>query len=48
MGRGGGGGGGGGGTDVVSQPRDIFLESCQQASLGPHVEAGSGLGQEGQ
>ena len=27
--------------------RDVLLESCQQACLGPQVEAGSGLGHEG-
>ena len=38
------------GGDVVSQHnrlRDVLLESCRLACLGPQVEAGSGLGHEG-
>ena len=27
--------------------RDVLLESCRRACLGPQVEAGSGLGHEG-
>ena len=27
--------------------RDVLLESCQQACLGPQVEAGTGIGREG-
>ena len=38
------------GGDVVSRHnrlRDVLLESCRRACLGPQVEAGSGLGHEG-
>ena len=37
------------GGDVVSRHnrlRDVLLESCRRACLGPQVEAGSGLGHE--
>ena len=38
------------GGDVVSwhnRLRDVLIESCRRACLGPQVEAGSGLGHEG-